>query len=431
MKKTTQTTSFLRRFVLTKGVFLLSCIPALAQEPCEAPDTPEVAGEFTVCSGSDTVLTATTDGENVRWYSAETGGNLLHTGQEIILENLQENTSVWAEGYNTSQREISGAARLQPSVASGAAVSPASSPWGLRFDITEDIIINSVDVFITDENPGVVVMQLKDASFNIMEELMINTPAGNPDDPLQHTLELNFEVPAGTDYSLVAKSSPRMVRESQSIHGNFPYPLGDVGVITQGILQDTPTAANATTYYFFYNWNLSAVEYCTSDRAEAAVQVTEIPKPIGEEIQEFVEGQTLADLAVEGTDLTWYADSQGTEILDETTLLTDGTTYYVSQTDDGCESEFLAVTVTLSLGTGDFSEQRIVLYPNPASDVLKLTNSEAVNKVLFYNTLGQVVKSFSGGQVLSELPVSDIPRGIYLVKINTATESLTKQIILK
>src|SRR5690606_5480552 len=100
-------------------------------------------------------------------------------------------------------------------------------------------------------------------------------------------------------------------------HGNFPYPLGDVGVITQGMLQDTPGAANATTYYFLYNWTLTVGDFCASDRTEVAIDVNNPAAPTGEEIQEFVEGQTLADLEVEGENLTWYADDQGTQSLEE------------------------------------------------------------------------------------------------------------------
>src|SRR5699024_4441227 len=331
MKRTLHPSSRLKNLFFATGMSILTATFAFAQNPCEAPDIPSVSGDTSVCSGSDAVLTATTNGENVNWYSAQSGGNLLHTGTEYTLENCEENTTVWAAGINTYQREISGAARVQPATTSSVSVSAASSPWGLRFDVTKDVTINTVDVFITDENPGVVVMQLKDANFNILEEKMINTPAGNPQDPLQHSLELDFEVPAGTNYSLVAKSSPRMVRETQSAHGNFPYPRGDVGIITQGMLQDTPGAANATTYYFFYNWNLSVADYCASDRTEVTIEVNQTPMPEGEATQEFVEGQTLADLEVEGTNLTWYADSQGTQTIANTTPLVDGATYYVSQ----------------------------------------------------------------------------------------------------
>lgn len=431
MKKMILTSSSLRRLFLSKGIFFLSLIPALAQNPCEIPDIPEVTGDLTVCSGSDAVLTATTNGESVNWYSAQSGGTLLHTGEEFTLENVQENTSIWAAGINSYEREITGAARIQPASNSGAAVSAASSPWGLRFDVTKDVVINTVDVFITQDTPGVIVMQLKDAAYNVLEERMINTPAGNPEDPLQYTLELDFDVPAGTNYSLVAKSSPRMVRETQSVHGNFPYPLGDVGVITQGMLQDTPSAANATTYYFFYNWTLTVGDFCASDRTEVAIDVNNPAAPTGEEIQEFVEGQTLADLEVEGENLTWYADDQGTQSLEESTPLVDGTTYYVSQTIDGCEGEFLAVTVNLRLNTGNYSKDAIVIYPNPATDFLQISNAEEVNLVEFINTLGQVIKTFSLEQLSSELNIQDLPRGIYFVRINTSNETTTKQVILK
>ena len=72
--------------------------------------------------------------------------------------------------------------------------------------------------------------------------------------------------------------------------------------------------------------------------------------PTGDSPQIFVTGTTLEDLVVvsdvNSTGLTWYDNSMGTPpALSPTTLLTDGTTYWVSQTVLGCESPLLPITV--------------------------------------------------------------------------------------
>jgi|ADGO01.1.fsa_nt_gi hypothetical protein len=68
----------------------------------------------------------------------------------------------------------------------------------------------------------------------------------------------------------------------------------------------------------------------------------EVATPTGETTQTLTEGQTLADLVVGGANLTWYSDASLTEEIPATTEAVDGTTYYVTQTIDGCESEALA-----------------------------------------------------------------------------------------
>ena len=58
---------------------------------------------------------------------------------------------------------------------------------------------------------------------------------------------------------------------------------------------------------------------------------------------------TLNDIQIQGTQIKWYATAQDTNELPETTALVNGTTYYASQTINGCESvERTAVTVTLN-----------------------------------------------------------------------------------
>jgi hypothetical protein len=63
--------------------------------------------------------------------------------------------------------------------------------------------------------------------------------------------------------------------------------------------------------------------------------------------QTFCAGNTVADLVATGTNLKWYdMATEGTALATSTALVT-GTTYYVSQTDNGCESARTSVAVTV------------------------------------------------------------------------------------
>ncbi len=74
--------------------------------------------------------------------------------------------------------------------------------------------------------------------------------------------------------------------------------------------------------------------------------------PTGDATQTFDEGATLADIVVDPTNVTWYATEMdalnGTNPLDNTTLLEDGETYYAVQFEGGCPSAPFAVTVTVN-----------------------------------------------------------------------------------
>lgn len=59
------------------------------------------------------------------------------------------------------------------------------------------------------------------------------------------------------------------------------------------------------------------------------------------------ENKTLTDIAITGQNIKWYDDATGGNLLPDTTLLVDGTTYYASQTISGCESARIPVTATI------------------------------------------------------------------------------------
>jgi surface protein len=69
-------------------------------------------------------------------------------------------------------------------------------------------------------------------------------------------------------------------------------------------------------------------------------QPQEVAPPTAEEIQEFcgTANPTISDLEIQGTQVRWYASANATQELPASTLLVDGTTYYATQTVNGCES---------------------------------------------------------------------------------------------
>ncbi len=87
---------------------------------------------------------------------------------------------------------------------------------------------------------------------------------------------------------------------------------------------------------------------CTGTVSGSAV-VTEIntPAPTGSATQEFCAGSTLADVAITGEGITWY-DAPAGAVLPSNHALVNGTTYYATQTVNGCESlTYLEVTTTV------------------------------------------------------------------------------------
>lgn len=147
------------------------------------------------------------------------------------------------------------------------------------------------------------------------------------------------------------------------------------------------------------------------------------PIPTGDINQVFINGGTLADLIVIGTNLQWYANSSDTNPIPSSTALVNGTTYYVSQTVNGCESEKLAITVTETLGVDDEVLKDFSLYPNPTKDKLYFNSSQIINRIRIYNAVGQLLGDYLLNDTDGNINLSKLEIGIYFIKINDQLKS--------
>ncbi|MCQ9638988.1 T9SS type B sorting domain-containing protein [Chryseobacterium sp. WG14] len=110
------------------------------------------------------------------------------------------------------------------------------------------------------------------------------------------------------------------------------------------LLAVTTPLVNNQTYY-----TTQTINGCESSKLTIQVTVNTTPKPAANTDQDFCASAnpTIANLAVTGTSLVFY-NASGT-VLPITTPLVHGQTYYVTQTLNSCESEKLAISVTLSI----------------------------------------------------------------------------------
>ena len=107
------------------------------------------------------------------------------------------------------------------------------------------------------------------------------------------------------------------------------------------------TQSNAGVYN--YTATLDFVS-CTDVTSDIDITVSYADLPVtSNSTQIYVKGQTAGDLDVTGTDLKYYVLNDAGEYISVTVnyLLSHGETYYVTQTTNDCESDYLAITVEL------------------------------------------------------------------------------------
>lgn len=165
--------------------------------------------------------------------------------------------------------------------------------------------------------------------------------------------------------------------------------------------------------------------------------IVDPPAPIidgkTEIVLEFKSGQTLGDLVIEGENIKWYS-RPGTSPTGKTskvtiepylplsTVLVDGVTYYASQTINGIESkERLAVTAKLngSLSNPDFDLTGFQFYPNPVKHILTIKNKSAIEDIQIFSVSGQSVLSRKINKTNSEIDLSNLAKGMYILNIKS------------
>lgn len=398
----------------------------LINSDCVEPTLTVSVTAIEACEGTTAMLEAETNGGQVFWFSSEDATTPVGSGLNFETPILTETTTFWAEA--TSGEFFEGG-RTTPQSWEAAQVNPNTNPWGLVFNVSEIITLNSVEVYVAGETGGEVTVQLLNEEWDEVHSTTVTLPAGNAANPVRFEIPLGFVIPAGDNYRLVMESSPMLVRELSHQHTGFPYELGEVGEITGGTINNGGTNSN---YYFFYNWKFNTGDTeCKSNRVEVEVTVLPAPDaPTGETTQYFTLGETLENLEVFGTNLTWYADQNGTAIPANTPLV-DGTTYYVSQNNGECESPLLAITVYTELGVSDINNAEFAYYPNPVKDILNISGKSNVSKIEIFELSGKQILSQTAHAKNVQLDLTSVPSGVYIVKVTSDKITETFKIIKK
>lgn len=92
--------------------------------------------------------------------------------------------------------------------------------------------------------------------------------------------------------------------------------------------------------------------------------------------------------------------------------------------------DFKITAATLS--TSDFTSSKFSVYPNPANNVVSITNSAniQISKVAITDINGRTVKSLTlNGVTESQINISDLNAGVYFMNIDTNEGTATKKMI--
>ncbi|MBH1960482.1 MAG: T9SS type B sorting domain-containing protein [Flavobacteriia bacterium] len=162
---------------------------------------------------------------------------------------------------------------------------------------------------------------------------------------------------------------------------------------------------------------------CESAKTEIIVTLNDPTAPTGSTQQDFCSAQnpTISHLTVTGQNIIWY-DSTGA-ILTASTPLSDGRTYYATQSVNGCESTTkLAVKVSVANGgipANDYS----MAFCNDTTSSTKTVDLNDYNTSLIANTAGLTFEFYDSANQLIANPANqklNIGLNAFHVKISNA-----------
>jgi hypothetical protein len=175
-----------------------------------------------------------------------------------------------------------------------------------------------------------------------------------------------------------------------------------------------PTPLTTTTYWVDVTTNGATC------RKSITITVKNTPAPTGAAKQQFCNDTTIAALAVNGTAVKWYATATVTTDLNNTTALVNGTTYFATQTIDGCEStnrfQTTVGVIKIPAPIGD-GIQKFCLEENPIVSNLIATG----NSILWFDAL-------TNGMAIDKTTLLQDNTSYYATTLDTATgcESLQR-----
>ena len=81
------------------------------------------------------------------------------------------------------------------------------------------------------------------------------------------------------------------------------------------------------------------------------------------------------------------------------------------------------------VGVEELSRQEVSMYPNPAKDQLRIVHSSPIRQVDIFNAEGEFIFSETPDTEEASLQISQLPAGIYIVRITSGNQIITRKFV--
>lgn len=326
------------------------------------------------------VTNFTGDPNNLEWYDAPTGGNLVGTGLTFQTSGLSQTTTYYVEDIGVFQTSV-GPNPLITSSSSG--YNTESNPGNyIEFEVLSNIVIDSLLVYPMWTSPTYQVgVTIRDLTTDALVQQVITPlsfPTNGDGDPSSFPsyVAVNISLPPGT-YKITNEGTANggLYFSTDEFPTSFPY------TEPQGVIRLTAHAPNYQNqlWSYFYDWHISSGAVCDRvpvsaifDPLACGACVSPTVSTLSTADSTICLGDStllIADVAPDTSDykFTWYLNGSP---------LTDGDTSSLYATQPGIYSYLAADSVYPALCFANSTNEIIVEVDEPPYGEANITGAE-------------------------------------------------------
>lgn len=380
------------------------------------------------CGIGTVMLEASADpGSTLNWYLAPSGGTSVGSGNQFTTPVINSTTNFYVAASAGGATVYTG--RLAPQAP--AAVNLTS--YGQVFTITEDITLNSVEVYSTTGTSISVSLYNSNGS----QQLFTTGPNAVLTNDTT-VINLGWSLAPGTYRLMNTGMSGNFIRENSTV--TYPIALAGIGSITGYSTTNTATPSTSASYYWFYNWSITTG--CEGPRTAVIATVSPAPSIDASATNLAICAGSSSDISVSSSNpnytYAWTSSPAGfvnTGTGPFTVNPSVTTKYYVTATDNsagpdaGCvaiDSVTIIPVTTLTAGTITASQTTICVSATPTF-IVSGASSGLLTWQVSSSPSGPFTDLATGTPYIPSSPITQT--GYYRLKVSCDVDSVFSNVL--
>jgi Zn-dependent metalloprotease len=367
-----------------------------------------LANSFQNCGSTSTLLHASYQGKgDIVWYEEDDLFSIYDTGATINTGFLNTDKTYYVGAAIQAENIFTG---LPDNNTGSGGYYNNNTFHALIFDTYQEFTLVSVKVYSNQAKERKVILKNADGYFLVDTNIFMNSG--------ENRINLNIQVPVGTDLQLGVMPLANLYRNSGSVN----YPIEVPGVLT--IKESTAYPQYQGYYYYFYDWEIS-FPTCQTALTRVDVWIDTIPVA---DFDYLFDGQNaiFQNKSVSGREFHWdFGDGHSSTLENPSHSYDQSGTYNVTLgIINSCGQDSIVKKMQVNAIEEINNLSGIKLYPNPGTGLINLgfyaLNDQPV-EILIIDMLGKTIQRekmpAQRGENKMQLNFEAFEKGLYIIQI--------------